>query len=233
MITEAIILAGGLGTRLRSAVPELPKVMAPVLAKPFIGYLLDYFTSQGITRFIFSLGYKHEVIKQYLDTQYSHLDIELSIEEAPRGTGGGIRLAADKARSGDVLVLNGDSFFRIDVKKLSAFHTMCGADCTLSLKPMNHFDRYGVVELNRDYSVKAFREKQFYEQGLINGGAYALHVKRFLNEAFPAAFSFEKEYLEKLAGQRRFYGVVQDEYFIDIGIPEDFERAQTELIQFI
>ena len=112
---------------------------------------------------------------------------------------------------------------------------MCGADCTLSLKPMQSFDRYGVVELNNDYSIRSFKEKQFYETGLINGGVYALHAEKFLKESLPEKFSFEKEYLEKKVSlandDKRMYGVVQDRYFIDIGIPEDYERAQIELPQ--
>jgi D-glycero-alpha-D-manno-heptose 1-phosphate guanylyltransferase len=229
-LKEAIILAGGLGTRLRSAVPELPKCMAPILAKPFIGYLLDYLQQQGIETYIFSLGYKHQVIEQYLDTQYAHLNKIYSVEQEPLGTGGAIRLAAAKANTSDVLVLNGDTFFKIDVTKLAGFHFMCGADCTLNLKPMTSFDRYGMVELNKDYSVKAFHEKQYYEKGLVNGGAYALNTARFLAEALPQRFSFEKDYLEALHNKRRMYGVIQDAYFIDIGIPSDFEKAQTELI---
>jgi D-glycero-alpha-D-manno-heptose 1-phosphate guanylyltransferase len=229
-LKEAIILAGGLGTRLRSAVPELPKCMAPILAKPFIGYLLDYLQQQGIETYIFSLGYKHQVIEQYLDTQYPHLNKIYSVEQEPLGTGGAIRLAAAKANTSDVLVLNGDTFFKIDVTKLAGFHFMCGADCTLNLKPMTSFDRYGMVELNKDYSVKAFHEKQYYEKGLVNGGAYALNTARFLAEALPQRFSFEKDYLEALHNKRRMYGVIQDAYFIDIGIPSDFEKAQTELI---
>jgi D-glycero-alpha-D-manno-heptose 1-phosphate guanylyltransferase len=106
---------------------------------------------------------------------------------------------------------------------------MCGAHCTLSLKPMQDFDRYGVVELNKDYSIRLFKEKQFYESGLINGGVYALHAEKFLQEELPQKFSFEKDYLEKFYNTRRMFGVVQDEYFIDIGIPEDYERAQKEL----
>ena len=94
MAKEAIILAGGLGTRLREAVPDLPKCMAPILAKPFIGYLIDYLQAQGVDTFIFCLGYKHEVIQQYLNTQYGHLNIVYSIEDEPLGTGGAIRLAS-------------------------------------------------------------------------------------------------------------------------------------------
>jgi D-glycero-alpha-D-manno-heptose 1-phosphate guanylyltransferase len=228
-IKEAIILAGGLGTRLRSAVPDLPKCMAPVNGRPFISYVVDYFQQQGVGQFIFSLGYKHEIITAYLNNQYPALNIQYSIEEEPLGTGGAIKLACKKTTEKTVLVLNGDTLFRIQLSKLVPFHHMCGAHCTLSLKPMKNFDRYGVVELNKDYSIKSFKEKQFYEEGLINGGVYALNAGKFLEEDLPGVFSFEKDYLEKKFTERRMYAVIQDEYFIDIGIPQDFERAQQEM----
>ncbi len=228
-IKEAIILAGGLGTRLRSAVPDLPKCMAPVNDKPFLTYVIDYFIQQRINKFIFSLGYKHEVITNYLDQNYPLLNKQYSIEQEPLGTGGAIRLACKKTAEKTVLVLNGDTMFNISLAKLSSFHQINSADCTLSLKPMNDFDRYGVVELKNDFSIKSFNEKQFYKEGLINGGVYALAVTSFLNEDLPAVFSFEKDYLEKMYGTKRFFGLIQDAYFIDIGIPEDFRKAQVEL----
>lgn len=230
MIKEAIILAGGLGTRLRAAVPDLPKCMAPILAKPFIGYLTDYLYQQGIQKFVFSLGYKHELVQQYLLTQYGGLDIRFSVESSPLGTGGAVLLACKMIADEDVLVVNGDSFFKVNLAELCALHETCNADCTLALKPMQNFDRYGVVELNTDNSVKNFKEKQFFQEGLINGGLYALNILSFSSKNFPEAFSFEKDYLERFAEARQFYGLEQGEYFIDIGIPEDFERAQTELI---
>jgi D-glycero-alpha-D-manno-heptose 1-phosphate guanylyltransferase len=228
-INEAIILAGGLGTRLRSAVPDLPKCMASVAGKPFLHYVISHCTNQGIENFIFSLGYKHEIIEEFLAKELPINNYQLSIEEEPLGTGGAIRLACAKAKEKTVLVLNGDTFFKIKLNKLGLFHDMCGANCTLSLKPMQHFDRYGVVELNKDYSIKDFQEKKYYETGLINGGAYALHPVKFLEEELPEKFSFEKDYLEKFYTSRKIFGVVQDEYFIDIGIPEDYERAQLEM----
>jgi D-glycero-alpha-D-manno-heptose 1-phosphate guanylyltransferase len=228
-ITECIILAGGLGTRLRSAVPDLPKCMAPVNGKPFIGFVIDYLKSQGIEKFIFSLGYKSEIIIDFINTQYSILNSQFSIEEEPLGTGGAVKLSCSKVFGKNVLVTNGDTIFKIDVNNLAAFHFICGADCTLSLKPMKNFDRYGVVELKKDYSIQNFKEKNFYEEGLINGGLYALNIEKFWGENLPEKFSFEKDYLEKLYNQRRMYGVVQDEYFIDIGIPEDYKKAQLEL----
>lgn len=228
-INEAIILAGGLGTRLRSAVPDLPKCMAPVNGKPFICYVIDYLQQQGISKFILSLGYKHEVITDFIKKEYSSLDVEYSIENEPLGTGGAIRYACLKTNDGNVVATNGDTLFKADVAKMLGFHAMCGADCTLSLKPMKNFDRYGVVELNKGYSISSFKEKQHYDEGLINGGLYILNTKKFLAEYLPLKFSFEKDYLEALFTKRRMYGVVQDDYFIDIGIPEDYERAQREL----
>lgn len=229
MIREAIILAGGLGTRLRSVVTDLPKCMAPVAGRPFIAHLIDYFKNQGIKKFIFSLGYKHEAILDYLRTEYSSLNFKYSIESEPLGTGGAIKLAAAGATSATVLVLNGDTLFNIELDRLSAFHRVSQADCSLSLKPMHHFDRYGVVELDKNNAVQNFLEKRPYASGLINGGVYALEIDRFLQLEFPSVFSFEKDYLEKYYTQGRIFGLIQDKYFIDIGIPEDYERAQTEL----
>ena len=226
---EVIILAGGLGTRLRSVVSDIPKCMAPVAGKPFLHFVIEYLLNQGIDKFIFSLGYKSEMIIEYVNTQYPMLNTQYSIEEEPLGTGGAVKLACGLATEKNVLVVNGDTLFKIDAEKLSAFHNICAADCTLSLKPMNDFNRYGVVELNNDYTIASFKEKQQYSLGLINGGVYALNVAGFLQEDLPQKFSFEKDYLEQYFAKRKMYGVVQDAYFIDIGIPEDFERAQEEL----
>ncbi len=228
-ISEAIILAGGLGTRLRDAVPDLPKCMAPVAGRPFLFYVINYLRSQGIEKFIFSLGYKQEIIEEWLADQFATLDYVCVIENEPLGTGGAILLACKKATKKNVLVANGDTLFKINAEELVSLHLEKGADCTLSLKPMKDFDRYGVVELNEDRSIKRFSEKQHYESGLINGGVYTLNVEAFSGEKFPTTFSFEKDYLEKFYTARKFYGVTDEGYFIDIGIPGDYHRAQKEL----
>jgi len=230
-VTQAIILAGGLGTRLRSVVSDLPKCMAPVAGRPFLFYVINYLRSQGIEKFIFSLGYKHEIIEDYLKDQFSTLQYECSVEEEPLGTGGAIQLACQKATEKNVIIANGDTLFKINGKELFTFHIEQEADCTLALKPMQQFDRYGVVELDENAVVKDFKEKQIYETGLINGGLYVLNVENFLAKKFPAKFSFEKEYLEQYYRHGKIYGIVQDNYFIDIGIPEDYERVQEELKQ--
>ncbi len=228
-ISECIILAGGLGTRLRSVVADVPKCMAPVHGKPFLAYIIAYLQSYNIQRFIFSLGYKHEVITKYLALHFPRLHAELVVEEEPLGTGGAIRLSCEKATTNQVIIANGDTLFKADVAMLGNTHLASGADCTLALKPMQDFDRYGVVTLNKDETIKSFKEKQFYKEGYINGGLYALNVQSFLKENLPGTFSFEKDYLEAYYSKRKFVGSVQDSYFIDIGIPEDYKRAQREL----
>lgn len=225
---EAIILAGGLGTRLRSVVADLPKCMAPVAGKPFLHYVIAHLQKQGIEKFIFSVGYMNQPIETFLQQNYPSLQYHLSIEEEPLGTGGAIQLACAKASTPNVIVVNGDTLFTVNLDRLLQFHSEKKADCTLCLKPMKNFERYGTVELNNDFSIASFREKQFLTEGLINGGVYAIHVEHFLNLELPNKFSFEKDYLEKFVQQDRMYGLIQDTYFIDIGIPEDYNKAQLE-----
>jgi D-glycero-alpha-D-manno-heptose 1-phosphate guanylyltransferase len=229
MITEAIILAGGLGTRLRSVIADVPKCMAPVNGTPFIAFVIDALQKQGVERFIFSLGYKSESIIDFVEAGYPNLDKVYAIENEPLGTGGAIREACKKVKGTNVLAVNGDTLFNANLKSLSHFHARQNADCTIALKPMINIERYGTVDINNRNMVIAFNEKRFCQNGLINGGIYVLNVNSFLKEDVPEVFSFEKGYLEKSFSVRAMFGMIQDEYFIDIGIPEDYERVQMEL----
>ncbi|MDQ3015144.1 MAG: HAD-IIIA family hydrolase [Bacteroidota bacterium] len=229
MIKEAIILAGGLGTRLKDEVPDLPKCMAPVAGHPFLTYVIRHLLSEGIEHFIFSLGYRHEVIEEYLQSQYPYLNYSVSIETQPLGTGGAILLAMSHTSTRNILVVNGDTLFKIDVDELSDKHMQSQAACTIALKPMTSFDRYGVVEIDSHYRALSFQEKSFRESGNINGGVYVLNKVEFLHHEFPSIFSFEKNYLESLVSSVVITGVIQETYFIDIGIPADFQKAQVEL----
>jgi D-glycero-alpha-D-manno-heptose 1-phosphate guanylyltransferase len=229
MIREAIILAGGLGTRLRDVLPDLPKCMAPVSGRPFISYVIDYLRMQGVERIIISLGYKADAVQDYLQLAYPTLPYTPEIEQEPLGTGGAIQLALREAGTENVLMANGDTLFRVQVKQLFALHQENNAECSLALKPMTDFDRYGAVELNKQGQIISFREKQFFESGLINGGLYLLNKEKFLQRALPQQFSFENDYLQKFYQERQFYGCVQDGYFIDIGIPADYQKAQEDL----
>ncbi len=229
LIKEAIILAGGLGTRLHGEVPDLPKCMAPVAGHPFLTYVIRHLLSQGIEHFIFSLGYRHEAIEQFLESQFAYLNYTTSIEDHPLGTGGAIQLALIKTSTRDILIVNGDTLFRVDVDELSDRHMQTQAACTLALKPMLSFDRYGVVGTDSHHRVTSFAEKRFEAKGNINGGVYVLNKVDFQKHSFTSVFSFEKDFLETYVASSVFTGVVQDSYFIDIGIPVDYKRAQTEL----
>ncbi len=229
MIVEAIILAGGLGTRLRSVVDDVPKCLAPINGIPFLEYVIDYADGAGIEHLILSVGYQKELIKKYVDTQDYDMQITYSEEATPLGTGGAIKKSIAKANTDQILVLNGDTLFEYDIEKLWERQEFGFGDCTLCLKPMENFERYGSVICNQENKIISFKEKQFIANGLINTGVYALDRERFLNEKLPTKFSFEKDYLEAKVNSHNFLGYTQDNYFIDIGIPEDFAKAQIEL----
>jgi len=220
---EAIILAGGLGTRLRGVVSDLPKCLAPVDGTPFLQYQLDWLSRFDISHVVLSVGYLKEVIFSFIESRSWPFEITYAIEEEPLGTGGGIRLALGKCRGNKVFVLNGDTFFNADLNTLPFV-----APVTLALKPMRDFERYGAVDWDGEL-VTAFHEKRPCAEGLINGGIYAIDRSQLEISLYPRRFSFEKDVLEPLSDYGLVAGVVQDGYFIDIGIPEDYARAQQEL----
>ena len=225
---ETIILAGGLGTRLQGTIGPIPKCMAPVNGQPFLSYLFSYLNAQRCTRVILSLGYKHKVVLDWLETQDLYFELDYIIESEPLGTGGGIQAAIEEAAADDVAVINGDTLFSVDLRSLFNFHTEHKAATTLALKEMKNFDRYGVVNTNNEGVITSFEEKKSRESGLINGGIYIINRDAFLDKQLSDKFSFEKDYLEKFIRDKKFYGVKKDNYFIDIGIPADYEQAQLD-----
>jgi len=225
---EAIILAGGLGTRLQGVIGAYPKCMAPINGRPFLGYVLDYLDKQGCTRAILSLGYKHKIVTDWLEEQDLFFEVDCVIEDEPLGTGGGILAAMEIGETDDVAVVNGDTLFNVSLRDQLKFHSAAKAETTLALKKMQRFDRYGIVNVGDKDVITSFEEKQYRDEGLINGGVYFINREAFLKRKLPQKFSFEKDYLENFCGQKKYYGYVSDGYFIDIGIPEDYERAQTE-----
>ena len=230
---EVIILAGGLGTRLRSVVSEVPKCMAPVAGKPFLWYLLKYLTRFDVNRVILSVGYLREVIFKWIDEVKDEFPFEFdyAIEEQPLGTDGGIKLALEKAKDERVFVLNGDTFFDVNLMKLYDAHMIGKKAITLALKPMKRFDRYGTVNMEPiTGNILSFNEKQYCKEGLINGGVYVISKNAPIFEGLGEKFSFETAVLEPQCSRHQLLGMVQNGYFIDIGIPEDYQRAQTEMI---
>ena len=225
---EAIILAGGLGTRLRSVVADVPKCMAPINNIPFISFIITYLQNEGVEKFIFSLGYKSEIVINFLDEKFTPLNKKYSIETEPLGTGGAIKKACEHATDNEVIVVNADTIFNVNLSTLLYFHKENKASCTLALKELQNFDRYGIVELNTNHSIFKFKEKQFCTVGNINGGVYILNVTDFLSKELPTKFSFEKDYLEKYVIENRFYGSTFENYFIDIGIPQDYKKFEED-----
>lgn len=229
MVRECIILAGGLGTRLRSEVPDVPKVLAPVAGRPFLSYVFKWLERNGINRAILSLGYHAEEVVSWCRTYHGNIDPVFSIEEQPLGTGGAISLAMCQVQSDKVFVTNGDTFFDVQLNLMEKYHVKHNAEVTIALKKMTDFNRYGTVRLNESGRVEGFEEKGFREKGLINGGVYLINRDSLRSQKDAVPYSFEKDFLEKNARQLVMSGFICDNYFIDIGIPEDYRRAQTEL----
>jgi D-glycero-alpha-D-manno-heptose 1-phosphate guanylyltransferase len=224
---ECILLAGGLGTRLSGVVSDVPKCMAPVAGEPFLAHLLQYLEQQFVDSVILSLGYKSEVVIEYLRHKAFTFKISWVLEPEPLGTGGGIRRALMKSKEEDVFILNGDTMFDVDLRSMKAAFSK-EHKAILALKPMQDFERYGSVELNEHNEIITFNEKQFRKEGLINGGVYLLNKSKSALASFPEKFSFEKEFLEPEALNHSLQGFVSNGYFIDIGIPEDYYKAQED-----
>lgn len=225
---ECIVLAGGLGTRLQGVIGAMPKCMALVAGHPFLHHVFHYLSAQQCTRVILSLGYKHEMVLEWLEDYSWPFAIDYVIEEEPLGTGGGISLAAEKIRTSDFFVLNGDTMFRAALPEMMLLHQRKSAEATLALKHMTAFERYGVVRIDENGRILSFEEKKYYDAGLINGGVYIINKTRFKERQLPEKYSFEKDYLEQHVQQGHFFGYACEGYFIDIGVPEDYERAQSD-----
>ena len=230
---EAIILAGGFGTRLQQVVSDLPKSMAKVNDKPFIEYLLNYLRGQGITKFILSVGYKREMIEASLGNKFKNIPIEYAVEEEPLGTGGGIKNAFKLVEGNSAFVLNGDSMFRVDLNALSQLHTDVNSDITLALRFLEDTERYGTVKINDEKRITGFSEKgRESGPGYINGGIYLINKSYLSTQEFPEKFSIEKDCFESCFLKSMFFGFPSRGYFLDIGIPEDFYKAQHEFRPF-
>lgn len=228
----AVVLAGGLGTRLQAVLPVgFPKAMAPINGRPFLEHLLDYWIDQGVERFLLSLGYKHEVITNHLGNLYKGVQIDYVIESKPKGTGGGLLLAAKKiAPDSFFLLLNGDSYFTVNLKKLIQFSEKNNADWCFSLFLSSDLGRYMDMQVSSEGKINAI-EANDYSQRLyhVNGGVYWVRHKALMRMKFPLAgmISLENEIFPRaLANNQRLFGLVFDESFIDIGIPEDYRRSE-------
>lgn len=221
----AVILAGGMGTRLREVVADRPKVMAEVNGRPFIAYLLDQLAAAGVTNVVFCTGYMANLVSSILGNNYRGMHLNYSVEVKPLGTGGAIRLARPLISSFPILVLNGDSYFDLDLRTFAQQHLNAGAKGSLALATVADVSRYGAVEIAADHAITSFEEKGNRQgSGLINAGIYLLEQASVEAMPLDSAVSIERELFPALIGQG-LYGFAQSGKFLDIGVPADYRSA--------
>ena len=228
-MTTAIILAGGLGTRLRSAVPDLPKPLAPIADRPFLEHQIDYWSGQGVDDIILSVGYRADLIQAHFGQCYRGLPVRYAIETEPLGTGGGLLLAAAQLHdSAPFLLLNGDTYFAVDLARLQAFHCEHQSDWTFSLFRAREEGRYMRTPVSADSRILSFSADKGAIGDLANGGVYLINPAALQRVAagFCGNFSIEADLLPALQTQGgRIFGLECSGDFIDIGVPEDYFRA--------
>lgn len=232
-VGSAVILAGGLGTRLRAAVPDLPKPMAPINGRPFLEHQIDYWIDQGIRHFVLSVGYRRELIMDHFGASYRNARIDYAIETVPLGTGGGLLLAV--AKLGDprpFLLLNGDTFFEVRLDDLAAFHARTGSDLTFSLFATHETGRYMGLDVAADGRILSLRAATGQSAHLANGGVYLVAPRLLLRPEWQpgARLSLEDDIMPALLTQgSKVCGLESGGRFIDIGVPDDYRRAATML----
>ncbi|MFI3185334.1 MAG: sugar phosphate nucleotidyltransferase [Methylococcaceae bacterium] len=233
-MTSAIILAGGLGTRLRSAVPDLPKPMAPISGRPFLEHLLDYWIKQGISHFVLSVGYRYEVIIDHFGNSYKDVPLDYVIEEIPLGTGGGLLLAAEKVSQNEpFLLLNGDTYFAVDLKALIEFSLANDADWCFSLFRANEVGRYMGMDISPLGQITSLKSGTGQPGRLANGGVYWVNPRALFSGDFSPGDKLSLEddiFLTAMTLGQRLLGIEFSGTFIDIGVPDDYYRAPALLL---
>lgn len=233
MTSEAIILAGGLGTRLQHMLNGVPKAMAPLNGRPFLEYQLDYLDRWGMKKVVLSVGHQREKIQDHFGNEYHSLKIEYAIEEEPLGTGGAIINAMRHITGYAVFVFNGDTYFDVNLQRLDDFRRIKESDVCIILRFENDTSRFGSVEFDNNNRITRFMEKnETSGEGYINGGVYLLRKDYLVNFGFPEKFSIEKDFFQRYCAIEEFYSLRCFSYFRDIGIPEDYEKAKDEFARF-
>lgn len=228
---EAIVLAGGLGTRLRGVVPNLPKTMAPVCGRPFLEILLTMLSGKGFGRVILSLGHMSTTIVEYFGDRFAGMELVYEIESLPLGTGGAVRRALGRCDSDHAFVLNGDTYLDLEVGEIEAQWQRQRCPIIVA-REVPDTSRYGRLSVDNG-SVVGFSEKGRGGRGLINVGCYVF--PRDIVERFPKmeSFSLESDFLAKNAGVLVLQIFISSGYFVDIGVPEDYLRALRDLAEVV
>jgi D-glycero-alpha-D-manno-heptose 1-phosphate guanylyltransferase len=224
---EAIILAGGFGTRLKEVVPDLPKPMAPINGKPFLAYLLDGLAKKGFKRVILSVGYMAEKIINYFGCQYEGIELVYSLETEPLGTGGATKLALERCTQDHIYVLNGDTYLDFEVDEIESLWHKNHQPIIVGVE-VEDVSRYGRLGLNND-SVISFVEKGIAGKGFINAGCYVFKLNQLENNITNPPFSLEIDFLAEEVGKQSFNFFASKEFFLDIGMPDDYIKAKKEL----
>jgi len=225
---KAIILAGGFGTRLRERVPSVPKPMAPVAGRPFLEYILDKLEQAGFDQVVLSVGYQADIIMNHFGDSYRQISISYAHEKEPLGTGGAVAFALTLIDKAPVLVINGDTLLNIDYKELFNWYLNKPTKVAMVLRELDDVSRYGAVQLEKNV-VTGFYEKGQTGAGLINAGVYIIDPNVFDELELTGSFSFEVDFLQTYCDELKPSAYITNAYFIDIGIPNDYDRAQHEL----
>jgi D-glycero-alpha-D-manno-heptose 1-phosphate guanylyltransferase len=229
-VREAIILAGGLGTRLRMAVPDTPKVLAPVAGRPFLAHLLALLEQSGFSRAVLAVGYRRDDIIAAFGQKFGQITLDYSVEEVPLGTGGAVWRAADHIKTGqDFFVFNGDTYAVIDAKAMEKVLMEKKADLVMAVHAIKDAERYGLVDIDDEGFAKGFHEKIAGRAGMINAGVYLMRRDLPRRLPFREAFSLETDFLQPNYERLRIATVPSNGYFVDIGVPEDYEKANIDL----
>ncbi len=226
---KALILAGGFGTRLRTVINNTPKVMAPVNGKPFLEYILFSLYKSNIEEVVVSVHYLADHIKDYFGNDYKGMSLKYSEEISPLGTGGAIKNSLSYLKNTDnIVVMNGDSFVNCDLLHIVEKHKSSECSISIVVKKLPVSERYGTLEI-KDHKIVSFKEKKSEKDCFINTGIYLISSRIFENHHLPDSFSFEKDFLQKEISSLSINAIHTDSFFIDIGIPADYKKAQTSL----
>lgn len=223
---EAIVLAGGFGSRLAHIVADVPKPMAPVIGRPFLEYIFTHLVENGVDHIVVAVHHMKECIMEHFCDRFLSATIEYSVEDFPLKTGGAIKKALSLCKQNRVLVINGDTFYKVPLQEMHQFAINSGKQVTIAVKEMSEFSRYGKVDLNKDWLITAFHEKEYCYKGYINGGIY--DIEKNALDSYPESFSIEEVCFPKMLERHQIQAFVSNTYFIDIGIPEDYAKAQKE-----
>lgn len=225
----AIVLAGGLGTRLRTAVPNLPKPMAPVAGRPFLWWVLRRLSQQGVREVYLSAGYLADTIAEAFTSPCFGMTLHIVQEAEPLGTGGAIAATLRQADQPEAFVLNGDTLVMADLPQLLGEYRVRRSDVAMVVARMADVQRYGAVNFQPEqpHRVSAFEEKGRRGAGFINAGVYIVRRDSLLAHDWPERFSFEQDYLNARLCELQVHASPTDSRLIDIGVPEDYVLAQT------